>query len=182
MSKPSQSLADPAQVGFAKASNYDKYRPDYTGSETEFLLSTVGVLGQRGATILDLAAGTGLFTEALAARPEGFRIVAVEPHDDMRGELERKNLPGVEVRKGWGSDIPSESGELDAVFAAQVCYTCRVLISSVFLQLMYLILLALNSRHFTGSFIFLLSRWISALERISDLITDTSTGFPTSTP
>lgn len=121
MSKPTQSLADPAQVGFAKASNYDRYRPDYTTEETDFLLSTVGVRGHAGASVLDLAAGTGLFTEALAARPEGFRIVAVEPHDDMRGELERKTLPGVQVRKGWGSDIPLESGSLDAVLAAQVC-------------------------------------------------------------
>lgn len=70
----------------------------------------------------DLAAGTGKFTEILAKRPEGFDVLAVEPHDGMRAELERKSLPGVTVVRGSAenmADVPD--GSLAAVVAAQVC-------------------------------------------------------------
>lgn len=69
---------------------------------------------------MDLGAGTGIFTEALAAREEGFEIVAVEPHADMRAVLEKRNLPGVKVVDGTAEDVPVESGWADAVFVAQV--------------------------------------------------------------
>jgi SAM-dependent methyltransferase len=69
--------------------------------------------------VLDLAAGTGKFTELLAAREEKFKLVAVEPHDDMRATLAGKKLPGVEVVKGYGSSIPLEDGSVDGVVVAQ---------------------------------------------------------------
>lgn len=77
------------------------------------------------ATVVDLAAGTGLFTEALVASSgrrggERFEIIAVEPHDQMRQELESKALPGVRVVKGWASELPIESASVDVVFATQV--------------------------------------------------------------
>lgn len=75
--------------------------------------------------MVDLAAGTGLFTEALARQQEEFNIIAVEPHDDMRRELEKKKLPRVEVRKGWANQIPVDQGSADAVFVAQVCGRLR---------------------------------------------------------
>lgn len=52
------------------------------------------------ARIVEVAAGTGKFTEALAARHEGFEVVAVEPHAEMRRALEAKRLNGVTVRAG----------------------------------------------------------------------------------
>lgn len=52
------------------------------------------------ARIVEVAAGTGKFTEALAARHEGFEVIAVEPHDEMRAALEAKGLRGVRVRAG----------------------------------------------------------------------------------
>lgn len=67
-----------------------------------------------------MGAGTGIFTEALAAREEGFEIVAVEPHADMRAVLEKRNLSGVKVVDGTAEDVPVEDGWADAVFVAQV--------------------------------------------------------------
>ncbi|KAL1963769.1 hypothetical protein VTN77DRAFT_7835 [Rasamsonia byssochlamydoides] len=119
MASSSQRLADPAQIGFAKASSYDKYRPAYTDEEADQLLTALQLTGRQGAKVLDLAAGMGKFTEVLAARPEGFETLAVEPHDDMRAELEKKALRGVQVRKGWASSIPLESKSVDAVVVAQ---------------------------------------------------------------
>ncbi|KAH8703799.1 putative 2-heptaprenyl-1,4-naphthoquinone methyltransferase [Talaromyces proteolyticus] len=114
-----QALPNAAQTGFSNASAYDKHRPTYTTQETETLLSSIGLKDHKGAKLLDLAAGTGLFTEALAARHEDFVITAIEPHDDMREELEKKDLQRVTVKKGRANDIPLEDGSVDAVFAAQ---------------------------------------------------------------
>jgi ubiquinone/menaquinone biosynthesis C-methylase UbiE len=123
----SQSLHHIAQTGFSDASAYDKHRPTYSADETEFVLARTLTAGEGSRKVIDLAAGTGLFTEALvAARPKeeagSYDIVAVEPHDDMRKELESKALPGVEVVKGWASELPIESGSVDVVFATQVTY------------------------------------------------------------
>lgn len=87
----------------------------------QFLLEQLRVAGEKHATILDLAAGTGKFTEALAARDEEFRIVAVEPHADMRDVLAKKQLKGVTVVDGLGDSMPSIADEsVDAVTVAQV--------------------------------------------------------------
>jgi ubiquinone/menaquinone biosynthesis C-methylase UbiE len=67
-----------------------------------------------------LAAGTGKFTEALAAREEGFEIIAVEPHADMRRVLSERGLKGVKVVDGTAENVPVENGWADAVFVAQV--------------------------------------------------------------
>lgn len=121
---PAQTLPPVAQNAFSKASAYDKNRPAYTSTEADTLLTLIGLNGRQGARVVDLGAGTGLFTEALAERAEGFDIIAVDPHDDMRSELERKALRGVTVKKGWGSEIDVEDGSVDAVFAAQVDFSC----------------------------------------------------------
>lgn len=115
-----QSIHHIAQTGFSDASAYDKHRPTYTIQETELILTRTNLRNCKGRRLVDLAAGTGLFTEALAIRPEAYEIIAVEPHDDMRNELERKQLPGVKVLKGWASELAIESGSVDVVFATQV--------------------------------------------------------------
>lgn len=114
-------IAEAAQSGFAPAAEYDAHRPSYPKAAVEQLLQNLEVSGVNGAKVADLAAGTGKFTEILAKRPEQYEIVAIEPHDGMRGQLERKQLPRVRVVKGMAdsmSDIPDQS--LDALVAAQV--------------------------------------------------------------
>jgi SAM-dependent methyltransferase len=109
-----------AQSGFAKSAAYDEHRPTYSPTATEYLLQQLKVAGKRHAKVLDLAAGTGKFTEGLARRAEDFEIVAVEPHDGMRAVLEAKGLQHVSVENGVADRIPLESESVDAVVAAQV--------------------------------------------------------------
>lgn len=113
-------INDRAQTGFAKSAVYDQYRPAYTGTATEELLKQVRVAGLEHAKILDLAAGTGKFTDGLAKRDEQYEIIAVEPHDGMRQVLTDKKLPGVTVKSGMADSIPLEDESVDAVIAAQV--------------------------------------------------------------
>jgi tRNA G46 methylase TrmB len=109
-----------AQTGFSNSTAYDSHRPSYSPTIVEFLLTQLHVCGKKNAKILDLAAGTGKFTEALASREEEFEIVAVEPHEQMRGTLEAKGLRGVRVLDGKGDSIPLENASVDAVICAQV--------------------------------------------------------------
>ena len=113
-------LDERAQTGFAKSGAYDQYRPTYSSTITQLLLEKLRVAGRNGAKILDLAAGTGKFTELLAARDEKYEIIAVEPHDDMRKVLENKKLPNVTVKTGTAESIPLEDASVDAVICAQV--------------------------------------------------------------
>ncbi|CZT17993.1 uncharacterized protein RCC_03832 [Ramularia collo-cygni] len=109
-----------AQTGFTKSAAYDSHRPTYSASIVDFLLEQLRVAGKEHATIVDVAAGTGKFTEALAARDEKFRIIAVEPHADMRDVLAKKQLDGVTVVDGLAGSMPTIDDEsVDAVTVAQ---------------------------------------------------------------
>jgi len=112
----STKLAQTAQSGFSSSTSYDAHRPSYPPAAVEALLSNLKV--QPGATVLDLAAGTGKFTELLAAR-KAYELIAIEPHDAMRATLSEKKLPGVKVLKGFASDIPLEKESVDGVIVAQ---------------------------------------------------------------
>lgn len=120
-----------AQVGFADSVAYDRHRPSFPAGSVNVLLENVRVAGIPAATIVDLAAGTGKFTELLAERPEDYNIIAIEPHGDMRRVLQGKALKGVSVQDGLSTKIPLENESVDAVIAAQVglcisfCYCTR---------------------------------------------------------
>lgn len=70
----------------------------------------------RGATVLDLGAGTGKLTRALV--PRFGRVVAVEPDDAMRGVLEEV-VPDAEALAGGAEAIPVAEDSVDAVFTAE---------------------------------------------------------------
>lgn len=113
-------VAEVAITGFAAASLYDLHRPSYPPEAVQKLLTRLNVAGRKGARILDLAAGTGKLTQLLAERNEGFKVVAVEPHEGMRGELEKKRLNNVTILEGDAKNVPLEAGSMDAVLVAQV--------------------------------------------------------------
>ena len=116
------SLIPSASVkGFQDGSRYDQHRPSYPLKAVESLLKHLQVAGLEGGRIMDLAAGTGKFTELLASRQESFEIIAVEPHDSMRVELEKKGMSGVKALKGEANNMRGvESQSVDVVIAAQV--------------------------------------------------------------
>ena len=120
MASSPNGISETAQTGFAKSDAYDQHRPTYTPSIVQLLLEKVGVAGKHGAKILDLAAGTGKFTEAIAAREERYQIVAVEPHGGMRKVLDEKKLSGVIMKDGKADNLPLDDESVDAVICAQV--------------------------------------------------------------
>ena len=63
-----------------RAENYDRFRPNYPAGLVTFIHAHVGITAEH--TIADIAAGTGIFTEQLAAW--GNPVYAVEPNPYMR--------------------------------------------------------------------------------------------------
>jgi ubiquinone/menaquinone biosynthesis C-methylase UbiE len=118
-SSDSTRLSEKAVSGFAKAALYEEHRPSYPQHAVALLLDAAAVSGYKGARLVDLAAGTGKFTELLAAQEEQFSVAAIEPHQEMRKQLEQKALRNVTVTDGVSTAIPEETESVDAVFAAQ---------------------------------------------------------------
>jgi trans-aconitate methyltransferase len=119
-------LPEQANAGFRDASRYDQHRPSYPDVAVEKLLTHLGVTGRKNRRIIDLGCGTGKFTELLAARPEQFEVVAIEPHEEMRATLVKKNLgPAVKVLNGSAGSIPVEEDWGDALIAAQASHVSQ---------------------------------------------------------
>lgn len=102
------------QSGFANGEAYDAGRPDYPAASLEWVTDQLG-LGPR-SRVLDLGAGSGIFTRQLLGRVG--EVVAVEPSAGMREALARRS-PEVTVLDGSAEAIPLESSSLDGVVVAQ---------------------------------------------------------------
>jgi SAM-dependent methyltransferase len=80
----------------------------------------------RGATVLDVGAGTGIATYAFER--EGAAVVALEPDPSEhigRGAIERLGLERAVVLDAVGESIPLEDGTVDVVYARQVLHHAR---------------------------------------------------------
>jgi SAM-dependent methyltransferase len=103
-----------ATSGFADGERYQLARPDYPKDAVEFLVESLGI--EEDAHILDLGAGTGIFTGQLI--PYCAKITAVEPTPGMRDVLSQR-LPSVNVLAGRDVAIPLDSATVDCVVVAQ---------------------------------------------------------------
>jgi SAM-dependent methyltransferase len=104
-----------AQHGFGtEAETYERSRPSYPPDAVAWLVDALRIAP--GATVLDLAAGTGKLTRLLT--PTGADVIAVEPVDGMRHAL-RAVLPETPVVGGSAEAIPIAGGALDALTVAQ---------------------------------------------------------------
>jgi SAM-dependent methyltransferase len=94
----------------AAVESYERARPGYPDAAVDFLIPA-------GAkTVLDLGAGTGKLTRALAERvPE---VIAVEPLEEMRTKLAWA-VPEVKVLAGTAEEIPLPDDSVDAITVAQ---------------------------------------------------------------
>jgi SAM-dependent methyltransferase len=98
-----------AATGFARsAAAYERGRPGYPDDAVDALVAALP-----GRDVVDLAAGTGKLTRALAAR--GCDVVAVEPVAQMRAEIG----PPARVVDGLAEATTLASGSADAVTVAQ---------------------------------------------------------------
>jgi hypothetical protein len=57
-----------ASKGFSDAAAYNAHRPSYPAEAVDKLLTHLGVAGRQNGRMIDLAAGSGKFTELLAKR------------------------------------------------------------------------------------------------------------------
>ena len=85
---------------------YREARPGYPAAAVEWALEHAP-----GREVLDLAAGTGKLTEAIAAT--GAHVTAVEPLEEMRRELAR-TVPGATLLPGSAEQIPLADGAVEA--------------------------------------------------------------------
>lgn len=103
--------------------HYDKVRPGYPQESLDWLAGGTGEIHDA----LDVGAGTGKYTQLLAAR--GWRVTAVDPSADMLGQL-RRNLPGVTTRLGTAEDAGLAENSTDLAVAAQAWHWCDPLVAS----------------------------------------------------
>jgi SAM-dependent methyltransferase len=108
-------VKDAAAQGFqAGAAHYAAHRPGYPREAIDLLCAELGIA--RGTKVLDLAAGTGISTEALLER--GAEVIAVEPVAAMREQLHGR-LPDIDLRDGTAEHIPAADHEVDVVTVFQ---------------------------------------------------------------
>src|SRR5262245_6339605 len=93
----------------AVAGEYDRLRPSPPSEAVDWLLPA------RRDVVVDLAAGTGLLTRALAGKVG--QVIAVEPDERMRSVLQARS-GDVEVLAGRGEAIPLPDASADAVFVS----------------------------------------------------------------
>jgi SAM-dependent methyltransferase len=103
------SRAERATSFGAIADDYDRLRPSPPAEAIDWLLP------ENPSVVVDVGAGTGLLTRALAGRAG--HIIAVEPDDRMRAVLQERS-PDVEALAGRGESIPLPDGYADAVLIA----------------------------------------------------------------
>ena len=108
---PPGTITDQQQVGGAASggnpytlagTDYEHYRPAYLPAVVR-----AGLSGLQDPQVLDVGAGSGKFTRALAA--QGIKVSALEPAESMR-EMFRESLPQIPLYKGKAEDV----GELFA--------------------------------------------------------------------
>ncbi len=92
---------------------YERGRPDYAPAVAGALAAELGL--RAGATVLDLAAGTGKLTRTLLQA--GFDVVAVEPQAELRAVLAAR-VGSERVREGLAEAIPLPDASVDAVTVA----------------------------------------------------------------
>jgi SAM-dependent methyltransferase len=94
----------------AAADLYDSTRPSYPPEAVRWML------GDAPLRVVDLGAGTGIFSRLVSSL--GHDVVAVEPDPGMRARLAEMS-PGVTVLDGSAEGVPLPDSSVDAVVAAQ---------------------------------------------------------------
>ena len=104
-----------ARSGFSKASSaYVSGRPGYPKEIDRWLRDTLDMCSNK--RVVDLAAGTGKFTDHLLQT--GAEVIAVDPVQPMLDEL-RRSYPAACAMEGSATRIPLEDESADALFCAQ---------------------------------------------------------------
>ena len=103
-----------AAAGFSNPGDYEAARPSYPPDAVAWFVENLRIAP--GATVVDLAAGTGKLTRLLV--PAGASLIAAEPVAGMRATF-RAVLPNVPIIATTAEQLPFRDGSLDAVTIAQ---------------------------------------------------------------
>ncbi len=102
------------------AENYDQRRTGGKGPEAE--LGLVNDLFDRDMTVLEIGAGTGIFTKYIAKKVK--KVTVVEPSPSMirvlKNNLDREHIKNVEIIQAKWEEVETEAH--DVVFAAGCLY------------------------------------------------------------
>ncbi|KAI9574239.1 S-adenosyl-L-methionine-dependent methyltransferase [Boletus coccyginus] len=120
-----------AQVGYAIGTNelYDRARPSYPQDSIRFITNAVHTAGAP-LNVVEIAAGTGLFTRALMADEGGETKIAslraIEPSSGMREVFkQRVSHERVSISDGTFDNVPTvENGWADLIIIAQAFHWC----------------------------------------------------------
>lgn len=103
-----------AGAGFARgAEGYAANRPSYPAGVADWLCDRLGIAP--GRRVVEVGAGTGKFTAALAAT--GADVIATDPVPEMLAEL-RAALPCVRTEVAAAQALPLTDGGMDALVCA----------------------------------------------------------------
>ncbi|WP_203964203.1 class I SAM-dependent methyltransferase [Actinocatenispora thailandica] len=104
-------IRDSHRLSFGPAADlYDEVRPTYPAAAIGWMV------GPAPRRVVDLGAGTGIFTRQLVAA--GHQVIAVEPDPGMRARLASR-VPGAATPAGSAESVPVPDASVDAVVAAQ---------------------------------------------------------------
>jgi ubiquinone/menaquinone biosynthesis C-methylase UbiE len=106
----SEKRAEQAASFDRAAEVYERARPEYPAEAVDWMLPA------DARTVLDLGAGTGKLTRALASR--GLEVFAVDPSPKMLDQL-RSAVPEATVSVGTAEDIPLADASVDAIVVGQ---------------------------------------------------------------
>jgi ubiquinone/menaquinone biosynthesis C-methylase UbiE len=109
----SRSFEDVAEI-------YERARPGYPADALAWVADVLDL--REGRTVLDLGAGTGKLTRQL--RGTGADVIAVEPGDAMRAQLELA-VPDVKALRGSAEEIPLPDDSVDAIAVGQAFHWFR---------------------------------------------------------
>ncbi len=99
---------------------YERVRPGYPPDAVRWLAERLDL--RSGRIVLDVGAGTGKLTRALVET--GAEVLALEPGDAMRAELERA-VPQVQALRGSAESIPLPDRSVDAITVGQAFHWFR---------------------------------------------------------
>lgn len=100
-----------------RVENYVRYRPDYPPALADFVQEKLGLTP--GAVIADVGSGTGKLSALFLER--GYRVIGIEPNDEMREAAEtlKERYPELVNLTGQAEALPLEDRSVHAVMAGQ---------------------------------------------------------------
>lgn len=94
-----------------KSDDYSKFRPSYPDAAVDWLRKNIS-----GEQILDIGAGTGIFTKVLLRCFQ--KVTAVEPNAEMREKF-LQYLPEIPCTDGSGEETKMPDRSVDLITVAQ---------------------------------------------------------------